>query len=180
MRFYEKRVESNRNFANKLWNASRFVLMNLNDDDELNFDYSNIEIEDKWIITRLNRTIKELNENLEKFEFGLASAKIYDFTWNEFCDWYIEFSKTRLYSDNLSKKNTAKSVLVYVLNNILRLLHPFMPFITEEIYSFIPGNKNRLINESFPIFDEKNIFIDEEREMEYLIENITFLSCGAE
>lgn len=173
MRFYEKRVEANRNFANKLWNASRFVLMNLNDDEKYKVNLENLEIEDKWILTRLNRTVKELTENLEKFEFGLASAKIYDFIWNEFCDWYIEFSKTRLYGDDLDKKYVAKSVLVYVLNNILKLLHPFMPFITEEIYSFIPGNSEKLINSRFPIYNEKYIFENEEKEVENLIETIT-------
>lgn len=173
MRFYEKRVEANRNFANKLWNASRFVLMNLNDDEEYEIDENYLEIEDKWILTRLNRTIKELNENLEKFEFGLASAKIYDFIWNEFCDWYIEFSKTRLYGDNLDKKLVAKSVLVNVLNHILKLLHPFMPFITEEIYSFIPKNSGKLINAKFPVYSEKFIFENEEKEVENLIETVT-------
>ena len=173
MRFYEKRVESNRNFANKLWNASRFVLMNLNEDEIHDIDYNKIEVEDKWILTRLNRTIEELSLNLSKFEFGLASAKIYDFIWNEFCDWYIEFSKTRLYGDNLENKLVAKSVLVYVLNNILKLLHPFMPFITEEIYSFLPNVKEKLINAEFPVYDRKCIFIEEELEVENLIETIT-------
>ena len=173
MRFYEKRVESNRNFANKLWNASRFVLMNLNEDEIYDIDYNKIEVEDKWILTRLNRTIEELSLNLSKFEFGLASAKIYDFIWNEFCDWYIEFSKTRLYGDNLENKLVAKSVLVYVLNNILKLLHPFMPFITEEIYSFLPNVKEKLINAEFPVYDRKCIFIEEELEVENLIETIT-------
>ena len=173
MRFYEKRVESNRNFANKLWNASRFVLMNLNDEEIYDIDLNKIEIEDKWILTRLNRTIEELTENLSKFEFGLASAKIYDFIWNEFCDWYIEFSKTRLYGDNLGKKIVVKSVLVYVLSNILKLLHPFMPFITEEIYSFMPNSVGKLINANFPVYNEKNMFIEEETEVENLIETIT-------
>jgi len=147
--------------------------MNLNDEEVYNIDFSKIEIEDKWILTRLNRTIEELAENLSKFEFGLASAKIYDFIWNEFCDWYIEFSKTRLYGDNLDKKIVAKSVLVYVLNNILKLLHPFMPFITEEIYSFMPNVNEKLINASFPIYDENSMFIEEERQVENLIETIT-------
>ncbi|MCI5996930.1 MAG: valine--tRNA ligase [Parvimonas sp.] len=173
MRFYEKRVEANRNFANKLWNASRFVLMNLNDDEKYNIDIQNLENEDKWILTRLSRTTKELTENLEKFEFGLASAKIYDFIWNEFCDWYIEFSKTRLYGDNLEKKLVCKSVLVYVLNNILKLLHPFMPFITEEIYSFLPENTEKLINASFPVYDKNFVFDYEEKEVENLIEMVT-------
>ena len=173
MRFYEKRVEANRNFANKLWNASRFVLMNLNDGEEYSIDFEKLEIEDKWILTRLNRTVKELTENLEKFEFGLASAKIYDFIWNEFCDWYIEFSKTRLYGDNVDKKLVAKSVLVYVLSNILKLLHPFMPFITEEIYSFMPNVNEKLINASFPVYDEKSMFVQEETEIENLIETVT-------
>lgn len=173
IRFYEKRVEANRNFANKLWNASRFVLMNLNDDEKYKVNLENLEIEDKWILTRLNRTIKELTENLEKFEFGLAAAKIYDFIWNEFCDWYIEFSKTRLYADDLDKKYVAKSVLVYVLNDILKLLHPFMPFITEEIYSFIPENNEKLIKSKFPVYNEKYIFAEEEKEVENLIETIS-------
>lgn len=173
MRFYEKRVEANRNFANKLWNASRFVLMNLNDDEKYEINYDKLEIEDKWILTRLNRTTKELTENLEKFEFGLACAKIYDFIWNEFCDWYIEFSKTRLYADDMDKKLVVKSVLVYVLNNILKLLHPFMPFITEEIYSFIPSNNKKLIKETFPVYSENYVFENEEKMVEDLIKTIT-------
>ena len=157
--FSEKLLEMGSAFANKVWNASRFVLMNLNDEEKYDVDLSKIEIEDKWILTRLNRTIEELSLNLSKFEFGLASAKIYDFIWNEFCDWYIEFSKTRLYGDNLENKLVAKSVLVYVLNNILKLLHPFMPFVTEEIWQQIAprSTQEALIVASYPkeeAFDE--------------------------
>ena len=132
LRFSEKRVESARNFANKIWNASRFLLMNLE-----NFDASfkptadDLELADRWIISRLNRTAEGVTENLDKFELGEAARLMYDFIWSEFCDWYIELTKARLYGSDARAKNTALYVLNDVLEKSLRLLHPFMPFLTE-------------------------------------------------
>src|SRR5699024_8173049 len=127
MRFHEEKVEASRNFANKLWNASRFVLMNLEGDIK---DFKDIENslnqEDKWIVARLNNLIKESKENLDKDELGLAGQKIYECTWNEYCDWYIELAKSRLYGENQEQIDIAKSVLLKVLKDILKLLHPFM------------------------------------------------------
>ena len=158
MRFYTERVEANRNFANKLWNATRFVLMNLEEDvakEELNLD--SLEEEDKWILSRLNSVVKEATENLDKYEIGMAAQKIYDFIWDEYCDWYIEMVKSRLYGENESSKQTAEKVLLFVLKDILKLLHPFMPFITEEIWQHLPDNDKPLILSSWPVYkDELN------------------------
>ena len=131
MRYSEKRVEACRNFANKLWNASRFVHMNIDDYDVKNELPATLETEDKWILHTLNNVAKEVNENLERFELGIALSKIYDFIWNSYCDWYIELCKARLQSEGETAQN-ARQVLIYVLDKILKLLHPFMPFITED------------------------------------------------
>ena len=172
MRFHIERVEANRNFANKLWNATRFIFMNLDEDNLKDIGEVNLETEDKWIISRVNNLIKNVDENLDKYEIGLAADKIYDFTWNEFCDWYIELVKPRLYNDNLDRSISAQSTLVYVLDKVLKLLHPFMPFITEEIYDIMPGKKDMLINDNWPIYDESLIFNNEEKDMGILIDAV--------
>ena len=138
MRFYVERCEAMRNFANKIWNASRYVLMNLTIDQPGLPDVSKLEQEDKWILSKLNRLIAEVTENMDKYELGIAVQKIYDFIWDDYCDWYIELTKSRLYADDQESKTVAQQVLVYVLDQFLRLLHPFMPFITEEIWQAIP------------------------------------------
>lgn len=168
MRFYMERVEANRNFANKLWNATRFVLMNLDEDvlDELNID--NLEEEDKWILSKLNETIKEVTDNLNKYEIGLAAGKVYDFIWDEYCDWYIEMVKSRLYKEEGVSKKTAQTVLLYVLKNILKLLHPFMPFITEEIWQHLPNNDEALIMSSWPKYKEELNFKAAEMAIEFI------------
>lgn len=169
MRFYIERVEANRNFANKLWNATRFVLMNLEEDvakEELNLD--NLEEEDKWILSKLNTVIKEATENLNKYEIGMAAQKIYDFIWDEYCDWYIEMVKSRLYGENISSKHKAEKVLVFVLKNILKLLHPFMPFITEEIWQHLPGNDTPLILSSWPVYKDELNFLEAEESIEFI------------
>lgn len=173
MRFYMERVEASRNFANKLWNATRFVLMNL-DEGTTNFDIDKdkLEEEDKWIISRINDVIKDASENLSKYELGIAGQKIYDFIWDEYCDWYIEMVKPRLYGDNLESKLTAQKVLVYVLRNILKLLHPFMPFITEEIWQYLPGTKEALIVSSWPKYVEENSFKESEKRIEFIMNAI--------
>ncbi|WP_333657412.1 valine--tRNA ligase [Tissierella praeacuta] len=169
MRFYVERVEANRNFANKLWNATRFVLMNLEEDiakEELNLD--NLEEEDKWILSKLNTVIKEATENLDKYEIGMAAQKIYDFIWDEYCDWYIEMVKSRLYGENVSSKETAEKVLLFVLKDILKLLHPFMPFITEEIWQHLPGNDKPLILSSWPVCKNELNFPASEEAIEFI------------
>ncbi|MBE6922857.1 MAG: valine--tRNA ligase [Ruminococcaceae bacterium] len=151
MRFYVERCEAMRNFANKLWNASRYVMMNLSEDAVNQLpDLSKLEIADKWVLSKLNTLIGEVTENMEKYELGVAIQKIYDFVWDIYCDWYIEMTKARLFADDADRKQTAISVLVYVLDNILRLLHPFMPFITEEIWQSIPHEGEALIVAQWP------------------------------
>lgn len=173
MRYDEKRILASRNFANKLWNASRFVLMNIEEGDDLEFKGENLELEDKWILKRLNDVIVDVSKNLDKYEIGLAADRIEDFIWNEYCDWYIEFAKIRLYGDDDEAKANVKKVLLYVLKNMLVLLHPFMPFITEEIYSSLPNKKDLLIVEDWPEFNKDFDFVNEESNVNSVIEAIT-------
>ncbi|WP_306485543.1 valine--tRNA ligase [Anaerococcus sp.] len=173
MRYDEKRILASRNFANKLWNASRFVLMNIEEGDDLEFKGENLELEDKWILKRLNDVIVDVSKNLDKYEIGLAADRIEDFIWNEYCDWYIEFAKVRLYGDDDAAKANVKKVLLYVLKNMLVLLHPFMPFITEEIYSSLPNKKDLLIVEDWPEFRKEFDFVNEESNVNSVIEAIT-------
>lgn len=173
MRYDEKRILASRNFANKLWNASRFVLMNIEEGDDLEFKGENLELEDKWILKRLNDVIVDVSKNLDKYEIGLAADRIEDFIWNEYCDWYIEFAKIRLYGDDDAAKANLKKVLLYVLKNMLVLLHPFMPFITEEIYSSLPNKKDLLIVEDWPEFNKDFDFVNEESNVNSVIEAIT-------
>lgn len=174
MRYSEKRVEACRNFANKLWNASRFVHMNIDDYDVKNELPATLETEDKWILHTLNNVAKEVNENLEKFELGIALSKIYDFIWNSYCDWYIELCKARLQSEGETAQN-ARQVLIYVLDKILKLLHPFMPFITEEIWQTIPHDTEgkTVMLEKYPEYDPSLDFPSEAEEMMKVMEAIT-------
>lgn len=169
MRFHIERVEANRNFANKLWNATRFVLMNL-DEDILDEDLSlqDLEEEDKWILSKLNTLSIEATKNLDKYEIGMAAEKVYNFIWDEYCDWYIEMVKSRLYGEDEKSKRTAETVLLYVLKDILRLLHPFMPFITEEIWQHLGDVENPLILEEWPIYNESLNFEASERSIEFI------------
>lgn len=173
MRFYIERVESSRNFANKLWNATRFVIMNLADNimDE-NKAREFLKEEDKWIISRANDVAKDVTENLNKFELGIAAQKIYDFTWNEYCDWYIEIVKPRLYGEDGEDKDTARFTLITVLKIILKLLHPFIPYITEEIWDHLPGKDSALIIEKWPVYDEANDYKEAERRIEFIMEAV--------
>ena len=173
MRYDEKRILASRNFANKLWNASRFVLMNIEEGDDLNFNGENLELEDKWILKRLNDVIVDVSKNLDKYEIGLAADRIEDFIWNEYCDWYIEFAKIRLYGEDEDAKANVKKVLLYVLRKMLALLHPFMPFITEEIFAALPDTKDLLIVEEWPEFLEEFNFVNEEANVNSVIEAIT-------
>ncbi|WP_300409696.1 valine--tRNA ligase [Lagierella sp.] len=171
MRFYMERVEANRNFANKLWNATRFIFMNLKEDKIKKISDIDLQVEDKWIISKFNSLIKNVDQNIDKYEIGLAADKIYDFIWNEFCDWYIELVKPRLYNVEDEKSEiAAQSTLIYVLDGVLKLLHPFMPYITEEIYSIMPTKKDMLINENWPLYEESLICKDSVDEIEILIE----------
>ena len=169
MRFYTKRVEANRNFANKLWNATRFLMMNMTDEiTDSNFDLEKLHYEDKWILSKLQKVIKSITEKIEKYDIGLAADDIYDFIWSDFCDWYIEIVKPVLYSDNAEEKTKTVKVLLYVLENILKLLHPFMPYITEEIWQALPNREAALIVSKWPEYREELVFEKEERATEYM------------
>ena len=173
MRFYIERCEAMRNFANKLWNASRYVLMNLSEDAVNALPAQNdLTIADKWVLSKLNSLIADVTENLEKYELGVALQKVYDFLWDTYCDWYIELTKSRLYSEDTLQKQTALQVLVYVLNQTLRLLHPFMPFITEEIWQSIPHDGDALIVAQWPKYDDQLAFKAEESLMESVMNAI--------
>ena len=175
MRFYVEKCEAMRNFANKIWNASRYVLMNLTIDEPGLPAMDDLELEDKWVLSKLNTLIREVTANLDAYEIGVASSKVYDFIWDTYCDWYIELTKTRLYSENEKSKLAAQKVLVYVLDQTLRLLHPFMPFITEEIWQAIPHAGKFLISAEWPVYREEFAFGAEEAAMEQIIEAITAL-----
>ena len=168
MRFSDDKVESSRNFANKIWNAARFILMNLSEDEPAAYIPENLALEDKWIFSVYSKLVKEVTDNLEKFELGMAVSKLYDFIWDVFCDWYIEIAKIRLQKDDESSK-TAKAVLVYIFTGALKLLHPFMPFITEEIWQSLPHVGESIMVSEFPVYDEKLVFEDEEKEMDKIM-----------
>ena len=173
MRFYVERCEAMRNFANKLWNASRYVLMNLGEDAKNELPaLSKLEIADKWVLSKLNSLISEVTENMDKYELGVAIQKIYDFIWDTYCDWYIELTKARLYSEDADRKQTAIQVLVYVLDQVLRLLHPFMPFVTEEIWQSLPHEGEALIVAKWPEYTEELAFKAEEDQMESVMNAI--------
>lgn len=162
MRFYWERVESSRNFANKIWNASRFALMNLTDYDEA-FKPTEYTLADSWIMSRFAATTRQVTANLEKFELGEAARLLYEFIWNEFCDWYIELAKSRLYDkDNQAARQTAQYVLHFVLANTMKLLHPFMPFITEEIYQHLPGTSGSLVTALWPKASQEDVKAEEQ------------------
>ncbi len=172
MRFYEEKCEAMRNFANKIWNASRFVMMNLTI-DEVRLP-EKLELEDKWVLSKLNTLIREVTENMDAYELGVASAKIYDFIWDTYCDWYIELTKGRLQCTETAEN--AQSVLCYALIQVLKLLHPYMPFITEEIYQALPhlaGEDSAFIMTSaWPVYDESLAFPEEENAMELVMDAI--------
>ena len=173
MRFYVERCEAMRNFANKLWNASRYVMMNLGEDAKNVLpESSKLTIADKWVLSKLNTLIADVTDNLEKYELGIAVQKVYDFLWDTYCDWYIELTKARLYSEDADQKQTALQVLVYVLDQTLRLLHPFMPFITEQIWQSIPHEGDALIVADWPVFREDLMFKTEEAQMESVMNAI--------
>ncbi len=165
MRFSDERVEASRNFANKIWNAARFILMNLPENEPAPYIPQGLEIEDKWILSQYNTLVSGVTDSLEKFELGMAVQKLYDFIWDVFCDWYIEIAKIRLNGDDEDKKATARAVLVYVMSNTLKLLHPFMPFITEEIWQTLPHTGESIMISDWPKADSALNFATEEAEM---------------
>ena len=170
MRFYVEKCEAMRNFCNKIWNASRFVMMNLTAED--NRLPETLETEDKWILSKLNQVIKEVCDNMDSFELGVAAGKIYDFIWDSYCDWYIELTKPRLNGDDEKAKENAQRVLLYVLTEILKLLHPFMPFITEEIWQALPHEGEALMIAEYPKYDEKLHFPVDEVNFEMVMDAI--------
>ena len=171
MRYSDAKVRSSRNFANKLWNASRFILMNLDDSDTDVSLPDTLTIEDKWILTQYNQLVKEATENLEKFELGMAVQKIYDFIWDVLCDWYIELTKSRLQAGGDTSK-AARQILVYVMSNTLKLLHPFMPFITEEIWQALPHDGESIMISRWPEFDPDLDFKEEARQFTKVMDAI--------
>ena len=166
MRFSDEKVEASRNFANKIWNAARFILMNLDENEYAPYVPKNLAIEDKWILSKYNDLVKDVTDSLEKFELGLAVQKLYDFIWDVFCDWYIEIAKIRLNGECATAKATVKAVLVYVMSNTLKLLHPFMPFITEEIWQTLPHDGDSIMISEWPVFTDELSFKADENEME--------------
>ncbi len=177
MRFSDEKIEAARNFANKLWNAARFVLMNLTIDKIEEPDKSKLAVEDKWILTKFEECVKSVNTNLDKYELGVALSSIYDFLWDYYCDWYIELTKTSVMSKNddssMSDRSlTAQNTLAYVLRETLKLLHPFMPFITEEIYSSLPGEEGFIMVKDYPEYREDFTFAAAEEDMNRIIDAI--------
>ena len=174
MRFYTERCEAMRNFANKIWNASRFLMMNLTIED--NALPEKLELEDKWILSKLNTVIAEVTENMDHYELGVAAQKIYDFIWDTYCDWYIEMTKARLQGEDLAAKEQAQRVLCYVLTETLKLLHPFMPFLTEEIWQALPHAADNqvkfLMLQSWPQAQAGLAFPQEEKAVEMLMEAV--------
>jgi valyl-tRNA synthetase len=167
LRYDEDKVKSSWNFINKLWNASRFVLMNLEDFKSDDYNFNDLSIYDKWIMYRLNETIKLVRKHMDKYEFNVVGNALYNFIWNDFCDWYIELSKTNLES------NTTKSVLLYTLTSILKMLHPFMPYVTEEIYQMLPEKDISILVSEYPQVDKSIKFNDEINQVNKIIDIIT-------
>ena len=166
MRFYVEKCEAMRNFANKIWNASRFLMMNLEIETCALPPLEELELEDKWVLSRLNRLIRDVTANLDSYELGVASANVYDFIWDTYCDWYIELTKTRLTGDDAKSRTNAQKVLCYVWEQVLALLHPFMPFITEEIWQALPHTGDFLMTSHWPVANEAFDFAAEENAME--------------
>ena len=171
MRFIEEKVKSSRNFANKVWNASRFIMMNLPEDFKADKLPENLNVEDKWLISKFNTLAKVVNENLERYELGVAVQNLYDFIWDIYCDWYIELTKPRILAGGETAL-TAQTVLVWVMKGMLKLLHPFMPFITEEIWQALVNDGSAIMVSDFPVYDEALSYADDEAKFEKIIDAI--------
>ncbi len=172
MRFYWERVEASRNFANKVWNASRFIMMNLPEDDIPSVTTEQLTDADKWILSKVNTLVKDVTENMEKYELGIAADKLYSFIWEEFCDWYIEMVKPRLYNSEDATRQAALSTLKTVLITSLKLLHPYMPFVTEEIFCTLQNKEESIMISDWPQYSELLIFEKEERAVETIKEAV--------
>ena len=172
MRYSQEKVEASRNFANKIWNAARFILMNLEGHDVPEGLPQELALSDRWIVDSFNRTAKEVTENLEHFELGIAVQKLYDFLWDEFCDWYIEISKIRLNSGDEQAAQNARRVLVWVMSSTMQLLHPFMPFITEEIWQALPHSGTSIMVSKWPEYDASHAFPEAAEEMRKIMEAV--------
>ena len=174
MRFYYERVENSRNFANKVWNASRFIMMNMETAAAAGREITvpcegELQPVDKWILSKLNTLVKDVTDNMDSFELGIAVQKVYDFIWDEFCDWYIEMVKPRLYNtDDVASQNAALWTLKTVLINALKLLHPYMPFITEEIFCTLQSEEESIMISSWPVYQEERSFQKEEKDIEII------------
>ncbi|MBQ6873072.1 MAG: valine--tRNA ligase [Clostridia bacterium] len=168
MRYSEKKVEASRNFANKIWNAARFILMNLDGSEKAPYIPESLETEDKWILSLFNKLAKEVTDNLDKFELGIAVQKLYDFIWDIFCDWYIEIAKIRLQQGG-EKAEQVKAVLIYIMSETLKLLHPFMPFITEEIWQTLPHDGETIMKSAWPVYSDELNFAEDEEKMESIM-----------
>ena len=169
MRFSDEKIEAARNFANKLWNASRFVRMNLTIDEIKLHEADKLASEDKWILNEFNKLAASVTESLDKYEVGIALSEIYDFTWDVFCDWYIELCKARLNDKDNEGNAVAQNVLAFVLTGILKLLHPFMPFITEEIYQALPHTDESIMISEYPSFNSEFVFESDAEKMNRVI-----------
>ena len=172
MRFYDSKVKSAAEFCNKLYNASRFILMNVGDLSVGEIDMEGLDIADKWILHRLNTVTAEVRQNLDNYDLNIAAEKIYDFIWKEFCDWYIEMAKQRLYSEDTRVKANVLSILIRVISDSMKLLHPFMPFITEELYTHLPNSYETIMLTDFPSFNKDFVFDGEAETMESMMELI--------
>ena len=172
MRFYWERVEASRNFANKVWNASRFIMMNVEKADVTDMELGKLTLADRWILSKVNTLAKDMTENLDKFELGIAASKVYDFIWEEFCDWYIEMVKPRLYSDEDETKGAALWTLKTVLSNALKLLHPYMPFVTEEIFTNLQDTEESIMISDWPEFKDEWNFVEDERAVDTIKEAV--------
>jgi valyl-tRNA synthetase len=173
MRFYYERVENSRNFANKVWNASRFIMMNMDGKTVTTPAEGDLQPVDKWILSKLNTLVKDVTDNMESFELGIAVQKVYDFIWDEFCDWYIEMVKPRLYNtDDAVSQNAALWTLKTVLIDALKLLHPYMPFITEEIFCTLQSEEESIMISKWPVYDEARNYEKEEKAIEIIKEAV--------
>ena len=173
MRFSDERVQASRNFCNKIWNASRFIQMNLTIDKDKAVQLpADLALEDKWIVSKFNTLVADVTRNIDQYELGLAASKLNDFIWENFCDWYIEICKTRLNGEDAAAADAARKVLVYVLDKALKLLHPFMPFITEEIYQALPGSAETIMNEKWPGDENMKVWAEDCADFEKLMDYI--------
>ena len=168
-RFSKEKLEGCRNYINKIWNASRFVLMNCEGKNIKDISECKLGVQDKWIISKLNQTVRKVTVNMEKYEIGLACGELQEFVWSDFCDWYIELSKPTLYGEDGAQKDTTLAVLCYVLKNTLKLLHPFIPFITEEIYQNLPNADGSIMISDFPRYNSKLAYKKDAEACEYVM-----------